>query len=210
MREAEERTLLISKDEVRIKTEEGKRPILRIKVAPYNTPSVGLRFTEYTQPGCFTEWLDSEQDILSCFNHQRHYILGRRCKGTARFIDTPEALWLEVDIPNTSYGQDLIENVENGNVDGASFRFRCHEGGDRWSNGYSRRDLFKCELLEAGPVVDPVYEETDVTVAMRSLEAARKGEENPHDKDESNEPDEDSSVRHNELKWRALELAELA
>ena len=59
-------------------TEDSDGPIISGHAAVFNSPSHDLGgFREYILPGAFKRTLKNSRDILSFFNHDPHYVLGR-------------------------------------------------------------------------------------------------------------------------------------
>jgi phage head maturation protease len=79
-------------------------------------------------------------------------------------------LRVEVDIPPTTYGNDLVINMERRNVKGQSFMFEL--GKDKWveskSEGIDEREILSfSRVIEVGPVTMPAYKQTDVFARSR-------------------------------------------
>jgi hypothetical protein len=66
---------------------------------------------------------DPETDVRALRDHNPSMLLGRQSAGTLRVSVDSEGLPFEVDLPDTSYANDLRELVERGDLDGASFGF---------------------------------------------------------------------------------------
>jgi len=123
-----------------------------------------------------------EGDIVATFNHNFDFIQGRTSSGTLRLTPNNQGLKYSFEAPNTTAGNDLIENIRNGNVKGSSFIFTIKE--DRWKFSQNQDELDEREILkferifELGPVVMPAY--PDTTAAKRShdetLEAEKQKE----------------------------------
>lgn len=179
--------------------EEGKRVLTGVAIH-YNSESNNLPFVEKILPGAFTESLRNltNFEVLSMTNHDRSQILGRTSNGSLRLYDSPTELRYEVDIPNTSYGNDLIENVRVGNIAGNSIGFAKID--DYWEqrNGTMYRELREAILTQTSPEVTPAY--SDTSVALRSLENFK--EEKRKEEDEKS----DSESWKVSLKRKELEL----
>jgi len=137
---------------------------------------IGGQFRERILPGAFKN-VRGEDDIISAVNHDDSKILGRRSAGNLELSVTKRGLRYSITPPDTSYVRDLVENIRAGNVQGSSFEFRVHDGGDAWVNdeGEMIRELRAIDVFEVGPVTRPAYPSTDV--AMRSLEAWRAAQD---------------------------------
>src|SRR5690606_41061588 len=78
--------------------------------------------------------------------------------------ETDQGYEYDSPIPPTSYGRDLIVNLQRRNVKGSSFTFIVPQGGDRWwedENGVVHREIRELILYEIGPVTDPAYLSTN-------------------------------------------------
>ena len=171
----ETRTINADDTELRFDEVEGK---IVGYAAVFNSLSspIGGQFRERILPGAFKN-VRGDEDIISAVNHDDSKILGRRSAGNLELSVTKRGLRYSITPPDTSYVRDLVENIKAGNVQGSSFEFRVHDGGDAWVNddGEMIRELRAIDVFEVGPVTRPAYPSTDV--AMRSLEAWRSAQE---------------------------------
>jgi HK97 family phage prohead protease len=79
-------------------------------------------------------------------------------------------------LPDTTVGRDVFELVTRGDVAGASFGFRTIKDVWRQEGSVMIRELLDVEIAEITLTAFPAYDQTDVTVAKRSLEQfARQG-----------------------------------
>lgn len=135
--------------------------------AVFNADSEDLGgFVERIAPGAFDKVLDN--DTVALFNHDMNYVLARNGKTLKISVDET-GLRYEFDAPNTTAGNDLIENLRLGNVNKSSFAFRISIDGDQWEeiDGKQIRTITKVEqLYDVSPVTYPAY--PDTTVAQRS------------------------------------------
>lgn len=159
-------------------SEKGKR--LVGYVARFNKLSEDLGgFKEKIAPGTFRESIKND-DIRALMNHDANYVLGRTSNGTLRLEENSRGLKMEVDMPDTTYANDLLVSIERGDITGQSFGFQTLE--DSWEvktkDGEEEniRTLEKVMLIDTGPVVFPAYPQTDV--AVRSMEAWKTERDN--------------------------------
>tara|TARA_R110001606_G_scaffold395916_2_gene569111 strand:- start:3464 stop:4870 length:1407 start_codon:yes stop_codon:yes gene_type:complete len=142
--------------------------------AVFNSLSEDLgNFREMIMPGAFDNVLND--DTRAYFNHDPNFLLGRVSAGTLRLSVDEKGLRYELDIPKTTVGQDLKENLRNGNITQSSFAFTLPANGDSWermADGTDLRKIHKIErLFDVSPVSLPAYSEADnLTLAQRSLE----------------------------------------
>lgn len=126
--------------------------------------------------GAFDDVLASDPDVKALFNHNPSLILGATRSKTLRLEVDDVGLAFELDLPDTTYAQDLRALVEREDVRGCSFGFI--PGADAWSRapdgGQLRTHTSIKDLLDVSLVSYPAYDGTDV--ALRSVNfAARPG-----------------------------------
>ncbi len=128
-------------------------------------------FEETVARGAFTNTLRTA-DVRAYFDHARGRVLGRSTAGTLRLNEDAKGLAVEIDLPDTTDGRDVATLIERGDVSGMSFGFSVLR--QEWDETVDppRRTILEVELREVSIVSEPAYEGT--TIAMRSLEAARK------------------------------------
>lgn len=115
--------------------------------------------------------VEKDKTVKSFFNHDPSMVLSTtRSKPALELNDTDKGLEYLSPIPPTSYGNDLIVNLERGNVKGSSFAFSVPKDGQkRWEeDGVYYREIKKLILYEIGPVTDPAYIQT--SAQLRSAE----------------------------------------
>ncbi|MFI6944988.1 HK97 family phage prohead protease [Streptomyces sp. NPDC050422] len=127
-------------------------------------------FVEQISPTAWNPAADP-YDVIATFGHDEKQFLGRRSANTLRLGTDATGIWYEVDLPNTTAGNDLFELVKRGDVTGSSFTFRVDD--DEWhkaADGTPLRTVTRMRVFELGPVLNPAY--PDTTVAARSMRAA--------------------------------------
>lgn len=116
-------------------------------------------------------------DTVATFNHNSNIVLGRVPKTMSYRVDS-KGVYVEIQPPETR--KDILEHIRRGDIKGMSFTFRIKKGGDTWEAPNAGRILPLRRITafdiipELGPVTNPAYTQTDVTVAMRSLELFKK------------------------------------
>jgi hypothetical protein len=147
---------------------------------PYNRLSVDLGgFRERILPGAFDKILSRQrgrQEIVSYFNHDSNWLLGREAAGTLEITSDERGVSYIVEPPDTQAGRDVLALVRSRNLRGSSFAFTvAQRGGERFTTdetGKAIREVVEASgLFEMGPVVTPAYSSTSIAVAMRSYEA---------------------------------------
>lgn len=123
----------------------------------YNSPSLplGHGFVERIAPGAFTRSLKSRVDIRAYVNHDDTLLLGSRRAGTLRIDDRSDGGYVEIDLPDTTWGRDIRTLIERGDIGakgngGMSFGFATVK--DEWSEDGSERTLLQAKLFEVSIV----------------------------------------------------------
>jgi HK97 family phage prohead protease len=140
-------------------------------------------FYERIKRGAFDAVLRSKPDTFMLYNHDPNKVLGRTNAGTLRLAADANGLSFDCDLPNTSYANDLAENVQRGNINSCSFAFKVDaedaEFGEEQVEEEGRglvRSIVRTiknfrALLDCSLVTYPAYPGT--SVALRSLDASR-------------------------------------
>jgi uncharacterized protein len=140
--------------------------ILRGHAVVWDTLSQDLGgFKERFKRGAFSDFLSNGGDARALWNHEDWMILGRQSAGTLRLIEDDIGLAFEIDVPNTSYGNDALESIRRGDVNQMSFGFSLSTGGESLTieKGTRIREVNKAYLYEVSPVTFPAYESSTVT-----------------------------------------------
>jgi uncharacterized protein len=134
----------------------------------YDSPSLplGHGFTERIAEGAFTRSLKSRADIRAYVNHNDELLLGSTRAKTLRIDDRRDGGWVEIDLPDTSWGRDIRTLTERGDITGMSFGFATVR--DDWSDDGTQRTLTEAKLYEVSVVTGvPAYPAT--TASVRKL-----------------------------------------
>ena len=147
----------------------------------FNQPSQPLPFTEYIRPGAFDGVDFSEVQLLYAHNYDN--ILARVDSGTLSLNVDDKGLFFVAQIPDTTLGNDVYENIENGNLKGLSFNAQIDQNnGDSWSqtdDGTVIHTINHFSLLnEISLTSIPAYTETSVQVSRDYKEVLEKMENN--------------------------------
>ena len=162
---------------------------------------------EILEPGCITQDVFDRSDVIYNNNHSTRIedMIGRCYKGKGTLSIKPGERNVEIscDYPNTTVGNDTLEQIRLGNVFGMSFAFR-----DDWEdteNGVSyertnetidgkevwlRHVKRIVELYDVANVTHPAYEQTDVATREQSeaidkaIEAQMQREAAPQETEE--------------------------
>ena len=167
----------VSKIETRVFTndfeirETGDSMTLTGYAARFNEPSEPLPFIERIAPGAFKRSLRAKNDIKLLWNHDSSMVLGSTRAGTLRLSEDDKGLFVEADLPSTSFGLDAKISIQRGDVTGFSFGFTVPPNGDTWNSEGTERTLKSVRLLEVSTgVAFPAYPSTNGTAQVRSLE----------------------------------------
>ena len=168
---------IIEKREFRMENAEYEGNTIRGYAAVYNSDSEWMGgFYEQIATGAFDDVLDN--DTRAYFNHDENLLLGRVSSGTLRLGTDARGLYYEVDLPNTSYANDLVELMKRGDVNQSSFAFLIDS--DRWEerDGKTYRIIEKGEgLLDVSPVSQPAYPDATSELMMRNNTPESEGAE---------------------------------
>lgn len=146
----------------------------------YSTESAEMRdwygdtFVEEISAGAFDESL-KVRSVVGLWSHDTSQVLGNTRSGTLRLQSTDKELSFELDLPDTTSGNDTYESIRRGDVDGVSFGMRVTK--DKWSSEdrdegkIYKRSILNAELYEISPVAFPAYPANEV--AVRSLDEFR-------------------------------------
>lgn len=162
--------------EVRADEENGQRTITG--AIKYDTDSAEMRdwygdvFVEQISSGAFADSIKT-RGVVGLWSHDTSQVLGNTKSGTLRISDGASELQFELDIPNTTVGNDAWALIQRGDVDGVSFGMKVTK--DKWSSEERedgskvyKRSILNAELYEISPVAFPAYPSNEVTA--RSLE----------------------------------------
>ena len=150
--------------------------VIRGYAAVYNSDSEWMGgFYEQIEMGAFDDVMDN--DVRAYLNHDENLLLGRVSSGTLRIGTDKRGLFYEVDLPNTTYANDLVELMKRGDINQSSFAFLIGE--DRWEqrDGKTYRIISKVSrLLDVSPVAQPAYPDSTSELGKRDLETETKEE----------------------------------
>lgn len=127
-------------------------------------------YRERIAPGAFKRSLGQRTPVLQ-FDHGSHPLIGSLPLGTFSVLrEDRNGLFVKARLSDNWLVQPVRDAIRDKAITGMSFRFRVID--DDWGadDGGETRTIKEVELLEAGPVVFPAYEQT--SVAVRSLVGA--------------------------------------
>lgn len=133
--------------------------------ATFNTPAQIGDFVENISPGAFANSLS--RDVVALMDHDVSRVLARTRSKTLRLSENSRGLFFDLDLPATSYGRDVLELCERGDLGGCSFGFKVPQGGDKWEG--KTRTLTNVELHEISIVSAwPAYPQTSVVARAQA------------------------------------------
>jgi HK97 family phage prohead protease len=140
--------------------------------ARYDSPSLPLPFTERIAPGAFTRTLKSRNNIKMFVNHSDLHVLASTRAKTLRLEDRADGLFVEADLPDVTYANDLRVLMQRGDVNTMSFGFSTVR--DSWSDNGAERTLNEVRLIEVSVVTSTAaYPQTSASVRNLRLIARR-------------------------------------
>lgn len=121
------------------------------------------KFREQFKKGAFTESLEKD-DQLFLWSHDPSKVLGRTKNGTLRLEEDDIGLRFELDLPNTTLGNDAYETIKRGDVDGVSFGFKVEADEIQdTDNDLPLKTVTKARLFEVSVVAFPAYPDSEVS-----------------------------------------------
>ncbi len=123
-------------------------------------------FKEKIEPGAFARTIKNA-DVRALINHDPNLIIGRTRNSTLRLWEDDKGLGYEVDLPETTYANDLRESISRRDITQNSFGFQTVE--DEWSEDGKRRTLIEVKLFDISPVTFPAYKQTNVKIRLQKM-----------------------------------------
>ena len=158
----------------------------------YNSPSKPLKtlngdsFVEIILPSALDATLsDPANDILAFREHDAAMLLGRRSANTITLENRTDGLYVTISVPDTSYGEDLLELAKRGDIKGFSFGFSNAKAKNYKKDGVNYREISQLDLKEVSVVAMPAYNETTLGLRAEDFADANKDKENESAKNEA-------------------------
>lgn len=122
-----------------------------------------FKFREQVKKGAFLESLNND-DQRFLWSHDTAKVLGRTKNNTLRLKEDDTGLRFELELPNTTLGNDTYETIKRGDVDGVSFGFRVEDDEvEEPDDDLPLRTVKKAKLLEVSAVAFPAYPDSAVS-----------------------------------------------
>lgn len=173
----ETRELLTNKIEIR-EDDDGNRTLSGYAVKWEMKSSVlGMffKFREQVKKGAFLESLNND-DQRFLWSHDMSKVLGRTKNDTLKLNEDDTGLRFELELPNTTLGNDTYESIKRGDVDGVSFGFRVEDDVvEEPDDDIPLRTIKQAKLLEVSAVAFPAY--PDSAVSARGFDRMKQYED---------------------------------
>lgn len=123
---------------------------------------------EIIRQGAFADCLRAKPDVKCYINHDTTLIVSRTKVNSLTLTETTRGVEFSTTVLDTSYGVDLLKNIDKGNISSMSFGFRADTYDWGMSDNHELRDVKKATLREISFVTNPAYLDTEVM--KRSME----------------------------------------
>jgi len=180
MSEHRERRCWRPEEELRIMEPEGKRPRIVGLAVPYEKLSKRLgRHREIVRRGAFSESLAAGGDLRADVEHDEGKLLGRSKANTLKMWEDERGVWAEIVVPNTTVGNDALEDVRSRLRDAMSVTWKRAGLEDGFCNTPDGvvREIRKARLTGVTLTAFPAYPQTAGELVERSLAAWQKEQE---------------------------------
>lgn len=144
------------------------------KAISFDTKSNDIGFIEILHRGCITQELIDSSNIVFLYNHDYNQVIARanKGKGTLNIDLRDDGVYFDLDVPQTTMGNDLLENIRLGNITQCSFGFRYANEPDAYKDekidDVWYRNVYKIgELFDLSAVTYPAYDDTYVNARMQ-------------------------------------------
>ena len=171
-------------------TEENSRKISGLAI-PAESRSELLygEFYETISKDALTEDLINSHDVKLYLNHdssQGTFARSKFGKGSLRLFVTDRGIEFETELPNTAYGDMLLEGIRRGDFDALSFAFAPED--EEWKDngdGTYDRTIRSIAFLDEISILScaPAYEATEVKLrSLENFKEEKRAEKEEHDK----------------------------
>lgn len=153
-------------------------------------------FYEKISPGAFLKTLnDKTRDKFMLINHDWNKVVGRT-NSNLELEEDNKGLRFSLEVPNTTDGNDLLENVRLGLVKGCSFGFNIVNQKTRWDDDWNfYRDITEVDLFEITATPIPAYSDTEIScrseelsnISIKEMREKEKNLEGPEKQNKINE-----------------------
>ena len=157
-------------------------------------------FREKIDPAAFNE--ADLSDVVAVLNHDNNVLFARTEAKTLTLEVDEKGLKYEFEAPNTTAGNDLLENVRLGNINKSSFAFTVSKASWEEFEDPDNKDVEELRTImeikkvyDVSPVIRPAY--TGSSVGKRSEESFKEERDALLKKEDTKEetPDKDKNLR---------------
>lgn len=121
------------------------------------------KFREQFKKGAFADSLQKD-DQRFLWSHDTSKVLGRTKNNTLKLYEDSIGLRFELDLPDTTLGDDTFKSIKRGDVDGVSFGFSMiNEDIEEPDDDLMLRTVTKAKLFEVSAVAFPAYPDSQVS-----------------------------------------------
>lgn len=181
-----------------VDNKDGTREITGYAIV-FNQPSTPLKIQGTNQT--FVEYIDPHaldgvdlSNLVLIYAHNADEVLARADAHTLVTQVDSKGLKFTATLPDTTLANDVVANINAGNLRGCSFGFDIAPGGDSWSidaDGQRVHYVAKiARVAELTITAYPAYQQTSVSVERDCLNQIKKEDENMANKSENNEENE--------------------
>lgn len=152
--------------QVQVTGEEGDKRTVEGYALLFGVSSDGLSFEEVIERGAL-DGVIGKSDVFALLNHRQDRGILARCNngtGSMSLSVDSKGLKYRFDAPKTALGDELMENINRGEINESSFCFDVEK--DTWekkSDGTWKRTVHKIgNLYDVSPVYNAAYSKTSV------------------------------------------------
>jgi HK97 family phage prohead protease len=181
------RNIASEKMSIRNDTDTGKRYLEGYAIV-FNQRSKLIRewgetFFEVIEPGAADNVLkDTGLNVVATIDHDRAKMIGRTKSGTLELVKDAKGLRYIVELPKTTIGTDIAEQVQRGDYFESSFIFSIAEKGVRYDTSEEMPVRYVSDfasLHDVSVVVDGAYANTAVALRAQEWELNHPTPTNP-------------------------------
>lgn len=146
-------------------------------------------------------------DVVAVLNHDNNIIYARSSAKTLSLEVDEKGLRYEFEAPNTTAGNDLLENVRLGNINKSSFAFTVAKASWEEFEDDENKDVEELRTImeikkvyDVSPVIRPAYSES--SVGKRSAESFKEERDaimEPQNKNNDDENHSDDKILRSKL-----------
>jgi len=134
----------------------------------------GDKFVEVIAEGAFDKSLQ-DRGVLAYWNHNKDILLGNTESGTLILDSDSAGVRFDLDLPKSSWGDNVLESAKRKDVQGVSFGFRVLDDAiskiEIDGEEVYKRTVVEAELYEISPTPRPAYVDSECHV--RSIDEIR-------------------------------------